>query len=206
MLKVRRIGAFSVLASVLLIGSLAVPTSATTLKFGAKLTTSTQPQDASTCNDENPDIPVGASCTWIAQVAFENGSHFKAPANGTIKKLRLVACDGGSFTLQLVKPNSTGTKWKLVKTGPVIHYAADPRQSAGNCGGDNSDDYIIQTFKINVAVQTGEYIAVKTAKNGMLHCSGDSMPMYYPALASGQGFRTKTGGTGCALLVQLQYG
>jgi hypothetical protein len=206
MLKVRRIGTFSALAGALLIASLAVPTSATTLKFGAKLTSSTQPQDASTCNDADPDIPVGAAYTWIAQVAFENGSHFKAPANGTIKKLRLVSCDAGQFRLQLVKPNSSSSKWKLVKNGPVIHYQADPRQSVGNCGGDNGDDYLIQTFKISVPVQKGEYIAVKTAKNGMLHCSGDSMPLYSPPLASGQGYRTKTGGTGCALLVQLQYG
>ena len=205
MRRARRAGAFSVFLSVLLLGALSVPTTAAALRFGAKLTNTTQPQDATTCNDADPGIPVGVACTWVAQVAFENGSRYKAPANGTIKKLRLVSCDAGTFTLQLVKPNAAG-KWKLIKTGPVIHYHADPLQSVGNCGGDNGDQYVVQRFSISVPVLKGEYIAVKAAKLGTLHCSGDDMPMYYPPLASGQNYRTKTGGAGCGLLVSLQYG
>ena len=152
--------------------------------------------------------PNGAVCTWVAREAVGNGNKFKAPKNGTIHKLRLIACNGGKFTLQLVKLNSAG-KAKVDHTGPVIKYKADPRQVDGNenteCGGDNSDDYITQTFNVNVAVSKGDYIAVKTAKLGVLHCSGQSMDLYSPPLAAGNGFRTAAGDTGCGLLVRLSY-
>lgn len=209
MLKVKRVGAFSVFASVLLIVAFAVPSSAAPLRFGAKLTNQTQADDASTCHNKDSDIPSGSICTWVAAEAFENGSHFKAPANGTLRKLRLISCDAGKFTLQLVKMNTAG-KFKLIKTGPIIRYHADPRQVDGDdntfCGGDNGDNYRIQIFNINVAVLKNEFIAVKAAKVGTLHCSGSDMPLYAPALASGQNFRTETGGAGCGLLVNVQYG
>src|SRR3954468_13803357 len=71
-----------------LVALVAVPVSAAPTAFGAKLTTSTQPQGAMTCHGLDPDrIPVGGVCTWVAAVAFENGSHFKAPKTGTLHHL-----------------------------------------------------------------------------------------------------------------------
>ena len=205
MLKVRRIGTFSALASVLLIGSLALPASASHLSFGAKLTPSTQPNGPEACSDNVDSSPSGAVCSWVARVAFENGSHYTAPANGTLTRLKLVSCTPGKFTLQLVKLNSHGHA-KAVRNGPVIRYKGDARNASGDCGGPDGVDYIIQVFKINLRVDKGEYIAVKAASVGTLHCSGDNMDLYYPPLATGTTYRSRSGGTGCALLVSLQYG
>jgi hypothetical protein len=194
----------------ILVALLSVPALAAATAFGAKLTTSTQPQDATTCHSQDElDIPAGGVCTWVAQIAFENGSHITAPKNGTLHTLKLVSCDAGKFTLQLVKKSATGNRFQALETGPQIFYKADPRQIDGNpdteCGGPDGNDYIIQTFPISVPVKTGEFIAVRTAKLGLLHCSGDPMPIYFPALAVGQGFRTAVAGAGCGLLVRLQY-
>ncbi len=202
--RVHRLAAWGAALGLGLIAVSAPPAAASSLAFGATLTTSTQPQGAMSCSDQIPDsVPPGGICTWVAGVAFENGSNFTAPKNGTLHSLKLVSCDGGKFKLQLVKKNSKG-RFELVKSGPKIHYAADPRGDE-NCGGPDGNDYLIQSFPINVPVQKGEYIAIRAANNGLLHCSGDDMPLYYPALASGQGFRSQTGGTGCALLVRLGY-
>src|SRR4051794_35395836 len=150
-----------------LVALVAVPASAAPVAFGAKLTTSTQPQGAMTCHNLAPGkIPTGGICTWVAEIAFENGSHITAPQNGTLHTLKLVSCDAGKFVLQLVNKNANG-KWKAAITdNQVIKYAADPRQIDGNpdteCGGPDGTDYLIQTFKISIAVQKGEYIAVRT--------------------------------------------
>jgi hypothetical protein len=198
----RRLGIVGVIGSVLLLGLAASPSVAAPVSFGAKLTAHTQPFGKQSCHQQIPGaVPAGGVCTWVAQVAFENGSHYTAPKNGTVHTLKLVSCDAGSFTLQLVKKNSAG-KYQLVRNGPTIHYAADPR-GATKCKED-VHSYVVQSFPISVPVVKGEYIAVKTAVNGLLHCSGDDMPLYYPALSTG-GFRHETGGTGCALLVSLTY-
>jgi hypothetical protein len=209
MFKIKRVGPMTVLASALLIAAASVPASASTVSFGAKLTSEQQADGRQSCTNASPgNIPSGAVCTWVAREAVGNGNKFKAPKNGTLHKLRLISCNAGKFTLQLVKLNAQG-KAKVDHTGPVINYQADPRQVDSDentqCGGDNGDDYIIQVFNINVGVTTGDYIAVKAQKLGVLHCSGQSMDLYSPPLASGQGFRSAAGDTGCGLLVRLSY-
>ena len=188
-----------------LVALVAVPVSAAPVAFGAKLTTTTQAQGPMSCHGLAPgQIPAGAVCTWVAEEAFENGSHATAPLTGTLHHLKLVTCSAGKFTLQLVKRSANGRYKVGITDNQVIQYQADPR-GLDNCGGPDGDDYLIQTFTINLAVQKGEYIAVKTAKLGTIHCSGSNMPVYFPALAAGQTFRSTSHGGGCGLLVRLLY-
>jgi hypothetical protein len=193
-----------------LVALIAVPASAAPVAFGAKLTVFTQAQSAMSCHGIDPgDIPVGGVCTWVAGEAFENGSHATAPMNGTLHKVKLISCSAGKFTLQMVKKNANG-KYALGRTdNQVINYKADPRQIDGNpdteCGGPDGDDYLIQTFTISLAVKKGEYIAVRTGKLGTIRCSGQDLPIYYPALSSTTNFRTKTTGGGCGMLVRVIY-
>ena len=70
--------------------------------------------------------PLDHSCTWVAVEAFENGDQDKAPRNGTIRKVRLISCVAGSFTVQVARarPGDDG-KAKIVRQGPTINYAKD---------------------------------------------------------------------------------
>jgi hypothetical protein len=190
-----------------LVGLTASPGSAATATtptfFGAKLTTHSQPsnaQDGQSC-DENGGIPHGATCTWVAISAFENGSHFTAPRTGTVKHVKLVSCKAGKFRLQLANANPSARKAKIVVNGPEISYAGQ-----SPCGGTNGDHFIVQTFKVNLKVVKGDYIAIKARSTGTLSCSGgDGFLLYGPPLPVGGPFKKSHSGASCDLLVQLSY-
>jgi hypothetical protein len=196
-------------ASVLVVAQ-AVPAAAVPAAFGAKLTKTSQPTPPERC-DQNGDIPNGAICTWVATTAFENGDHFKAPKDGTIRQLKLISCVAGTFRLQLARVKFALHQAKVVRNGPIINYAADPRQTDGNpqtsCGGDDGDDYIIQTFPVNVSVKTGDYIAVRAQRLGFIHNSGGGNTfLFAPPLAPGGPFEVRDDNSSADLMLRLIYG
>jgi len=182
------------------------------VRFGAKLTTSSQPSNAEggqSC-DENGGILSGGNCSWVSVEAYHNGGHERAPKTGTIGKVRLVSCVAGSFRLQFARVNLASERAKVVRNGPLIRYLADPRQVDDDedtfCGGEESDDYIIQSFPVDVHVNKGEYIAIRTRSTGTLYCAGGSgVLLFSPPLAPGGPYRDASDGTSCNLLVQLRY-
>jgi len=205
--------AFGLLVALLLVVTQSVGArAAAPLRFGANLTSSSQPSNAEggqTC-DENGDIPSGGICSWVSVQAYHNAGHEKAPRTGTIGKVRLVSCVGGSFRLQFARVKRSTGQARVVRNGPLITYQADPRQVDGDddtaCGGDDGDDYVVQAFTVNVHVNKGEYIAIRAASTGTLYCSGGSGTLLYsPPLGPGGRFRTATDRASCNLLVQLQY-
>ncbi len=209
----RWIGAFGLLVAALLVVAQSVGASAAApVRFGANLTTSSQPSNAEggqSC-DQNSGIPSGGVCTWVSVQAYHNGGHEKAPKTGTIGKVRLVSCVAGNFRLQFARVKGSSRQARVVRNGPIISYQADPRQVDDDdntvCGGDDGDDYIIQTFSVNVHVNRGDLIAIRTATTGTLYCSGGSGTLLYsPPLGRGGPFRNATDSASCNLLVQVQY-
>jgi hypothetical protein len=203
------VGSSGLIVALLLTVLQALPAGATPVRFGAKLSNTSQPTGAESC-DQNAGIPNHATCTWVAESAFENGDHFKAPKDGTIGKVRLISCAPGVFTLQLARVKPALDKAKVVRNGPVIHYQADPRQADNDpntqCGGDNGDDYIIQTFSVNVHVNKGDYIAVLARKPGFLHNSGGGPQLLFsPPLSPGGSYQRADGDSSADLMLQLQY-
>src|SRR5580700_7433342 len=176
---------------------------ATPTFFGAKLTTQSQPsnaQNGQSC-DENGGISHGATCTWVAISAFENGGHFTAPKTGTVKHVKLVSCVAGKFRLQLAKADPSARKAKVVVNGPEITYAGQRP-----CGGASGDHYVVQSFRVNLRVVKGDYIAIKAASTGTLSCSGgDGFLLYAPPLSVGGPLKKSNSGASCDLLVQLSY-
>jgi hypothetical protein len=200
--------ALSMLAAPLILAAMIAPsgiaaTAATPTFFGAKLTTQSQPsnaQNGQSC-DESAGIPHGATCTWVAITAFENGSHFTAPKTGTVKHVKLVSCVAGKFRLQLAKANPSARKAKIVTNGPEITYAGQ-----SPCGGTSGSHYVVQSFRINLPVTKGDYIAIKAASAGTLSCSGgDGFLLYAPPLHVGGALKKSHSGASCDLLVQLSY-
>jgi hypothetical protein len=194
-------------APLVLVGMTASSGSAAAAKaptfFGAKLTSQSQPsndENGQSC-DENAGISHGSTCTWVAITAFENGSHFTAPRTGTVKHVKLVSCVKGKFRLQLAKANPSASKAKIVKNGPEISY-----HGQSPCGGASGDQYIVQSFRVNLHVTKGDYIAIKTRSTGTLSCSGgDGFLLYAPPLPVGGPFKKTHSGASCDLLVQLSY-
>ncbi len=198
----------SVLATPLIVvGLTASSGSAATAKtptfFGAKLTTQSQPSNAEngqSC-DESAGIRHGSTCTWVAITAFENFSNFRAPRTGTVKHVKLVSCVKGKFRLQLAKAHPGANKAKIVVNGPEIAYRGQTP-----CGGASGDHYIVQSFRVNLHVAKGDYIAIKARSTGTLSCSGGSgFLLYAPPLPVGGPFKKSHSGASCDLLVQLSY-
>jgi hypothetical protein len=198
----------SVLATpLILVGLTASSGSAATAKtptfFGAKLTTQSQPSNAENGQScaENGGIPHGSTCTWVAISAFENGSHFTAPKTGTVKHVKLVSCKAGKFRLQLAHANPSTRKAKIVTQGPEITY-----RGQSPCGGASGEHYVVQSFRVNLHVAKGDYIAIKTRSTGTLSCSGgNGFLLYAPPLPVGGPLKKSHSGASCDLLVQLSY-
>src|SRR6478736_6537514 len=105
----------ALLAALMLTGVAPLTTSAAGTRFGAKLTHQTQPTPREWCRDSNHS----SKCTWVAVEAFENGGHEKAPRDGTIRKVRLISCVSGSFTVQVARANPSLDKARIVRSGPT---------------------------------------------------------------------------------------
>ncbi len=171
-------------------------------KFGAKLDPTVQPSNSlprHPCTHQDP----GRSCTMVENEAYyrPDGGE-RAPKNGTIRRIRLVAGGPGSFRLQIAKVkrstlNDTN-KAKVLRNGPVIHYQGQSQQNW------DSDHYNVESFKVNVPVHKGEYLAMRTKYTSMVRCSsgGDNTLIYQAPLLAGGGFTPAKSTDGCWTLME----
>jgi len=196
--------AAGVLALTLIIG-LAGTSAAATVSFGAKLDKFSQPANAEGgryCSDEIVSLDTGDACTWVSTVAYHNAGHARVPVTGTIGTIMLVSCVPGSFIIQMATPAS-GNRARVLRNGPTINYTGDTREI---CGGEDGDDYIVQSFAVTLSVTKGDYIGVYAARLGPLYCAGGSgINLFSPPLGSSSAYRTRTDSTSCNLLVSFTY-
>lgn len=190
-----RIHKIIVLAAIALVALPAQGMAAT--KFGAKLTPDVQPSNASEPHSCIPDEDVpSTTCTRVLMDAYGRPDQPMAPKSGKIKRLRLIAGAPGSFRLQIVKANPMNEQAKLVRNGPQINYLgqADP----------DAETYTVESFKVNVAVKKGEYLAIKSKSTSTLRCSsgGPNQLIFLPPLAMGNPFAPATDTDGCWLLLE----
>jgi hypothetical protein len=172
------------------------------VRFGSLLTTDTQPSNATPahwCNDPEPEPhPV---CSWVMQEAYgrPDGGH-KAPKNGVIGKVRVIACEPGSFRIQLAKSKPAQGTAKVLRNGPNVSFPGDP---------DGCDDeiYTIDIIDVTFDIKKGEQIAIRTNRTGALRCSsgGDNTLLFDPPLAPGNSQQAATEDDGCWMLVEFQY-
>lgn len=186
----------------LLLVALQVSTaSAAPVRFGAKLTTNTQPSNSVPSHECDPDP--GASCTRVMMQALNRSGGQKAPKTGTIHKIRLIAGEAGSLRIYIaqVKVDSTNlanSKAKVVVKGPKLTFQGQP---------DNFNGYKIETFNVNIPVVKGQYLAIKTNSTSVLRCNsgGTAQLEFQPALTVGAPYRTADDNDGCFMLVEAQY-
>jgi hypothetical protein len=174
--------------------------------FGAKLNSSIQPSNSFGPHACKEDTGVGGKCTRVAMVAYgrPNGG-MVAPKNGTIKKIKIIAGDAGTFTPEIarVKVNATlaKSKAKIVQKGSVLHYL-------GQGGQDNDDSiYKVETFSVNLPVKKGDYLAIQSSSTSMERCSGGgaSQLLYQPVLKKGGPYTKAPFHDGCFLLIEGVY-
>jgi hypothetical protein len=197
-----RSAAFLVVAVAVLTAVQAVPASAgPPAKFGAKLRnddgTVVQPANAPReCDVTGPHE--GEPCTMVSLRAkgFNVGTKERAPKDGTIVKVRLVAHGPGSFRLFFAKAHPASSEAKVVKRGPLISFT-----------GDNTAPYTIETKSVSISVKKGWYIAAKASSFETLTCTSGSQVLmeFQPPLHVGDPYQTEDDHNGCYLLVQLVY-
>lgn len=146
--------------------------------FGAKFTHQLTPPEY--CTNKK-----GRLCSWVLMEAQGNAGNETAPRNGTIGKIRLVACaPRGSFVLQVVRVKPKNEKVKTIRTGPVINYNGTKR----NCTASKNFD--VEEFDVDVPIRKGQSLAVVATEVRFLYnsSSGPSI-MFDPPLADGEGYR-----------------
>jgi hypothetical protein len=165
-------------------------------KFGAKLTPEVQPSNAS---EAHPCEPAPGKCSRISMEAYgrPDGGH-KAPKDGTIKKIRIIAGEQGSFRLQLARAKAEQEKARVTYTGPRLSYDGQP---------DGNEPYAIESFKVNVHVEKGDHLGILSRKTSMLRCSsgGANQLLFQPPLSVGGPFQTADATDGCWLLLEAVY-
>ncbi len=177
------------------LAALAIPaTSLGADTFGAHLTKQTQPSNgapAQPCVFGSPGV-----CTRIEMDAYGDPGHERAPHDGRIKQIRLIAATPGHFKLQLAEAKPNKDKARVVAQGPRIDYA-----SSGN------GPYTVQKFPVDMHVERGDYLAAKGKKSSMLRCSsgGPNQFLFQPALSVGGPFQTLDYTDGCWLLLEAVY-
>jgi hypothetical protein len=172
-------------------------------RFGARLTTDTFPSNAfqgKWCDDQTH-----ASCTWVERVAYSRPTGYKAPKDGTIRKIRLIAGVPGGFRLQLarVRPgNDPGSyEMKIVRQGKYINYEGqDPSW-------DDPDPLKIESFVVNLTVKKGDYLAIKASKASFLRCDsgGSRILQSEPPLQVGGSYQDADDTDGCFMLLEAVY-
>jgi hypothetical protein len=163
--------------------------------FGAKLTPDVQPSNASSAH---PCTPLETqACTRVSMEGYGRPELPMAPRSGTIKRIKLIAGEAGSFRLQLAKVRSSGQRARIVRNGPRISYQ-------GQTGPEDADTYKVESFRVSVPVKKGEYLAIKSRSTSMLRCSsgGPNQLLFGPPLALGSPLRAADDTDGCWLLLE----
>ena len=194
-------GFAAALATVAMMVAPAAGMAAAPVKFGAQLDTTTDPANSTPARPCDEMAP-GKACTIIENEArYRPDGGERAPKAGTIKKIRLVAGGPGSFRLQIAQVKRStlfGTKEaKVVRNGPVIRYTG---QTEANF---EEGSYKVESFKVSVPVQKGQYLAIRAMSTSALYCAGggDNILTYQPSLMPGGGFEPATSTDGCDLLL-----
>ena len=159
-------------------------------KFGSRL--NRQPTPAEECRDDRPD----RLCSWVMTIAQNAPGRERAPKDGTIARIRILACSGGTFVLQVARADPANERARVIRSGPLINYRGHP----DNCG--EEEVFRIETFRVNVPVRKGDYLAVVGNKIGFIYnASGDGTLVFDRPLADGARFRRASEGTGSGILM-----
>lgn len=141
--------------------------------FGSKLNHQLTPPQFCDQNDK------AKVCTWLLEIGQKNPGKTTAPRDGTIGKIRLMACSPGTLVLQVARAKPAADTARVIQSGPLINYQGDQK----NC---KSSNFQIEEFDVNVPVRKGDFLAVVTNRVAFLYNSGgDGSLPFFPPLPDG---------------------
>jgi|SwirhirootsSR2_FD_contig_31_9245934_length_621_multi_3_in_0_out_0_1 hypothetical protein len=181
-----RITGLGALLATLALVTLSPLASAAPVRFGSNLS-----DDGSAGSTQSCPIST-KTCTWILAEPYHRPNGIKAPKDGTIRRIRVIANKAGSFRPVLARIKNNGDTARVVRRGASISYLAKPD--------------VIQVFVVRMTVKQGDVIGIEARKTSLLNCSGQHLPQYQPALPVGGAFRNATSDTGCTMMIEYQYG
>jgi hypothetical protein len=178
-------------------------------KFGSDLRNRdgsvTQPTGNRNCQQDANALDASKKCDRVAVQFLDTGSpggNRKAPKDGVIKRLNLVALTKGSFRLELAKVKNfhggDNGQARIVHRGEKINYESSV----------HGNHYDIQTFHVHQRVHKGEYLAINSRKTSMLKCQSGSTEqlLFQPVLPVGGPFTGNAGHrSNCTLLLRAVY-
>jgi hypothetical protein len=173
-------------------------------KFGADLRNKdgsvVQANGNRNCQQDANALDASKQCDRVAVQFLDTGSpggNKKAPKDGVINRINLVALHKGHFRFELAKVKNfhgDNGKAKIVHRGEKIEYQGDPNH--------------IQTFHVHQRVHEGEYLAIKSRKTSLLRCQSGSTEqlLFQPVLPVGGSFTSNHGHTSnCTMLLRAVY-
>jgi hypothetical protein len=201
----RTIGLLGATAMLLVLGSSPMlagsdgSTRGTINAFGADLSSKPFPNEAGgtgpqTC-DENPS----AACTRVMTQAYGTNGRLKAPRNGEIDKIKIIALDDGTARLFMAKIDpSDPFSAKVTRKGPQFSYQGQP----------DTGPVFVNTIDIpNMTVLKGEVIALKAVELSALRggSGGNRHLEFQPGLTVAEGYRESDDDNSFHMLVRVIY-
>jgi len=179
-----------------------VGTAAAAQSFGSNFNSNTDPSNGAPAHHCSPDD--AATCTWVMNFAFAGAGTsqlgLRAPKDGVIAKIKILAAEAGSFRLLLARTKSNPLRSKIVRAGKTYQYN-------GNGGAGCAPNCVIETFRPNLTVKKGDILAFRAGQASFLRCDsgGPRILFYQPPLAVGGSFQQPDDDTGCFMLMKAIY-
>jgi len=193
----------SMFALVALPASAAHPAKGAPVKFGADLTTNTQPSNSSpphTCAHEDGGLTTD-NCTWMMlnSEIGSPGGHLKAPSNGVITQIWVIAGHKGSFVPVVgFLSNVSGDTGmgRITGHGPIIQH--------GNSFTSGQGFKILKFTGLHINVKKGEVLGIKAKQTSILRCDSGSTRqlLFQPPLVVGNAAVQNAGSSDCSLLIE----
>ncbi len=169
------------------------------VKFGAKLNPTVQPSNGSPGLACSFEAAPGTVCTMVQNEAYGRpGNGHLAPKSGTIKQIRIIAADSGSFRPQVATVKAATQRAKVTYTGPRLSFDG---QTEAN---EEAGTYKVESFRVNIPVKKGQQLALRGKVAPLVRCSsgGPNTLLYTPSLLAGKPFQPASDTDGCWILME----
>jgi hypothetical protein len=176
------------------------------VKFGADLTTNTQPSNSvppEKCSQVDDGDLADAACTRLMNTSEVGspGGNLKAPSAGTITQIWVIAGKAGTFTpvvgfLSQIDTGSGTAMGKITAKGPVLTHGSSFTEG---------EDYTIFKFTgLHIPVKKGERLGIRNKSTSMLRCDsgGSKQFVFQPPLVVGASPVANAGTDDCSLLIE----